>query len=297
MRYGIGIDLGATRTKAVAVAEDGTPLAERVGPTDDGAHLRWAADTRALIADLERDRGGEAGWIGLCAPGIAARDGRCIIAMPERMQANVGFDWGEFLGRPAPILNDGQAALLGEVWQGAAQGLRDVVMLTLGTGVGGGILADGRLLRGAIGRAGHVGHMTVNADGYPSICGMPGGLDDRIGNATLPHRSGGRFHDTRLLVAAVGAGDPAATNLWHVMVRDLACAVASLINLIDPEVVVIGGGIAGAGTVLFEPLAVELNRVEWRPNGHRVPIRPAILGANAGALGAAYNAMTANGDT
>jgi glucokinase len=273
------------------VAEDGSVLGERVGPTDDGAHLRWAADTRELIAELERTQVGEAAWVGLCAPGIAARDGRCIIAMPERMQANVGFDWCDFLGRPAPVLNDGQAALLGEVWRGAARGARDAVMLTLGTGVGGGILADGRLLRGAIGRAGHVGHMTVNGHGHPSICGMPGGLDDALGNATLARRSGGRFHDTRDLVAAVSVGDAAATDLWATMVHDLACAVASLINILDPEVMVIGGGIAEAGPFLFEPLAETLDRVEWRPNGHRVPVRPAEMGEVAGAIGAARNAM------
>ncbi len=292
MPYAIGIDLGASRTKALAVDEAGVVLAERTIATDDGAHRRWADGVRSLIAGLERKQGEASRWVGLCAPGLAARDGRSIAAMPSRLEANVGFDWWDFLGRPAMVLNDGQAALLGEVWRGAAMGARDAVMVTLGTGVGGGILADGRLLRGAIGRAGHVGHMTVDASGQPSICRMPGGLDDRIGNATLARRGGGRFHETRDLVLAAQAGDAVAVALWRDTIRDLACAVASLINLLDPEVVVIGGGVAEAGPALFEPLAVALAVVEWRPNGHAVPIRPARLGANAGALGAARYAMT-----
>lgn len=210
------------------------------------------------------------------------------------MEATVGFEWTGFLGRErfVPVLNDGQAALLGEVWQGAARGARDVVMLTLGTGVGGGILVDGRLLRGHIGRAGHAGHMTVDAHGPPDLCSMPGGIDDLFGDATVVRRTGGRFPDTAALVAAHEVGDPEASALWLESIHRLACAIASLINIVDPEVVVIGGGIARAGPSLFGPLDETLAKVEWRPNGHRVPLVAARLGSHAGAFGAAWNAIT-----
>jgi glucokinase len=293
MAYAIGVDLGASETKVLAVAEDGAVLAERTAATDDGPHRRWATAVGDLIAGVERERGSPARWLGLCGPGLAAADGRSIAWMAERMEATVGFDWSDFLGRPVPVLNDGHAALLGEAWRGAARGIDDVAMLTLGTGVGGAIMVGGELLRGAIGRAGHVGHMTVDARGLPSVCRMPGGLDDRIGNATLARRSKGRFRDTRALVAAARRGDEAAAELWRGTIRDLACAIASLVNLVDPALVVVGGGIAEAGADLFEPLAAEMDRVEWRPNGHRVPIRAALLGTHAGALGAARNAMDA----
>src|SRR5206468_1632362 len=104
--------------------------------------------------------------IGLCAPGLAARDERSIAWMQGRMAAIQRVDWTALLASPTPVpvLNDAHAALVGEAWLGAARGARDVVLLTLGTGIGGAILADGKLLRGHIGRAGHLGHVTVNAD-------------------------------------------------------------------------------------------------------------------------------------
>lgn len=294
MGYAIGIDLGATVTKVLAVALDGAILDERTVATDDGPERRWAANARELVGVVETARGAPARWIGVCGPGLVGLDHRSVAWMAGRMVATIGFEWTRFLGRErfVPVLNDGRAALLGEAWRGAARGARDVVALTLGTGVGGGILSDGRLLNGHIGRAGHVGHMTVDAAGAPDVCAMPGGLDAAIGDATVARRSAGRFADTRALVAAHQAGDAAASAIWLRSVRELACAVASLINIVDPEMVVIGGGIARAGAALFEPLAAELDEVEWRPNGHRVPVRAAELGAHAGALGAARFAMT-----
>ncbi len=294
MGYAIGIDLGATVTKALAVAPDGAILDERTVATDDGPDRHWAPNVRDLIGAVETARGAPAHWVGVCSPGLVGPDHRSVAWMAGRMVATIGFEWTEFLGRErlVPVLNDGQAALLGEAWQGAARGARDVVALTLGTGVGGGILSDGRLLNGRAGRAGHVGHMTVDAAGAPDVCAMPGGLDAAIGDATVARRSAGRFADTRALVTAHLAGDAAASAVWLRSVRELACAVASLINIVDPEVVVIGGGIACAGPALFEPLAATLDEVEWRPNGHRVPVRAAVLGPHAGALGAARFAMT-----
>jgi glucokinase len=112
-----------------------------------------------------------------------------------------------------------------------------------------------------------------------------------IGECTVRERTGGRYASTAALVAAHLAGDADATKIWRRSIYALACAVASAINVIDPEIVVIGGGIANAGDALFHPLTAELDRVEWRPAGHRVPIVPAALGEWAGALGAARNAF------
>jgi len=214
--------------------------------------------------------------------------------MPGKLRGLEGLSWTESLktSHPVPVLNDAHAALLGEVWVGAAIGYRNAVLLTLGTGVGGAIFADGRLYQGHLGRAGHLGHISLNPDGQPDIVGTPGSLEQTIGNATLPERSGGRFTSTRQLVAAHLKGDEKATDVWLRSVYNLAAGITSIINAVDPEVIIIGGGIAQAGPALFDPLERFLETVEWRPQGHRVRIIPAALGDFAGTIGAAYYALS-----
>jgi glucokinase len=177
------------------------------------------------------------------------------------------------------------------VWEGAAAGARNAILITLGTGVGGAIMCDGEILKGAIGRAGHIGHMTLDVDGAKDITGAPGTLEAMIGNYTIAQRSGGRFQSTHDLVAAAQRGDAKAKEAWERSVHQLGCAIVSMINIVDPEVVIIGGGIATAGAALFEPLKAVLDKHEWRPHGHRAKIVAATLGEFAGAIGAAYNAM------
>jgi glucokinase len=293
MSYAIGIDLGGTNIKAVAVTAGGEVLdRSSCGTADDGSG-GWAERVRAQVEALEARRGAPATWVGLAAPGLPARDSRSIVSIPERLAGLEGLDWTEYLGggRAVPVLNDAQAALVAEAWCGAAAGCRHALMLTLGTGVGGAILCGGALMRGALGRAGEVGHVTLQADGEADQLGIPGSLEAAIGNGTLPARSRGRFMSTRDLVDAYRAGDPEAAHLWLRSVHQLACAVASLINIVDPEVVVLGGGIAGAGRDLFEPLERFLEPMEWKPYGRGVRVVPAALGEYAGALGAARNAM------
>ncbi len=203
-----------------------------------------------------------------------------------------GFRWADFLQRRVNVLNDAHAALLGEVWQGAAAGARDAVLLTLGTGVGGAIISGGHLLTGHIGRAGHLGHITLDRHGAPGITGTPGSLEDAVGNATVAARSQGRFASTRDLLGAVQAGDAFAGQVWDASVQALAAGMASLINAFDPEVFILGGGIAaGAGDLLLTPLSRHLDAMEWRPGGHRVRVVIATLGEWAGATGAARRVM------
>lgn len=295
MTWAAGIDLGGTYLKAVAVSADGTVRQRSTRPTDDdGAGAgRWVAAARAAIDEFAPAQGGPPAAVGVCAPGLAAVDGRSIAHLPGKLYGLAGLDWTNALERRplVPVLNDAHAALLGEAWIGAARGRQHVVMLTLGTGVGGAVISDGRLLRGAIGRAGHLGHMSLNPDGAVSITGMPGAIEVMIGDCTVAARTRGRFTRTADLVAAHRAGDAEATQLWRRSIRALGCAIGSYINLFDPELVVIGGGIAQAGDALFEPLAAELDRVEWRPGGHRVPVVAATLGEWAGAIGAARQAF------
>ena len=179
----------------------------------------------------------------------------------------------------------------------AAKGLRDVILLTLGTGVGGAAMVDGRLLSGHIGRAGHLGHICLDRHGPIGITGLPGTLEYHIGNYSIRERSAGRFQNTHDLILAHTTGDPEATRIWQDSVDALGCAIASFINILDPEAVIIGGGIARAGEVLFSPLRQVLDRIEWRPGGRRVKVLPAGLGEFAGALGIASQALKLAGGT
>ena len=290
MSYSIGVDLGGTNIKIVVISNDGEVLDYLTCDTAD-AEGSWARTIRDQLNLIQTQRGSAPCHIGLAAPGLAARDGRSIAYMQGRLRGLEGFEWQSFLEAPVVVLNDAHAALLGEVWQGAAKGFRNVILLTLGTGVGGAVLVDGRLIKGQIGRAGHLGHVSVNSDGAPDIVNTPGSLEQMIGNYNLAERSGGRFTSTRKLVEAHLAGDDDATKIWLRSVFHLAAAVASFINAFDPEIVIIGGGIAQAGAALFEPLRKELDRFEWRPMGHQVQVIPAALGEKAGAIGAAYHAI------
>jgi glucokinase len=152
-------------------------------------------------------------------------------------------------------------------------------------------LSDGRILRGHLGRAGHLGHVCLDLDGAPDIVGTPGSLEDFIGNHNVVQRTGGKFATTHELIAAFEAGEPLAVELWGRSVRALACALASFINILDPEAIILGGGIARAGDALFAPLGRELETIEWRPTDSAVPLVPAQLGEWAGAIGAARAAM------
>ncbi|MDP3072576.1 MAG: ROK family protein [Opitutaceae bacterium] len=286
----LGVDLGGTHVKGIVVDSSGRICGEDTRRTADGADDGWQGNVRALVAAL-RQRFPEITAAGLCAPGLAARDERSIVNMPGRLRGLAGLVWSDELELPTVVLNDAHAALLGEVWQGAASGGANVLMITLGTGVGGAAMVDGRLLRGHLGRAGHVGHVSLNPEGTPDIVGTPGSLEDAIGDCTVAERSGGRFQSTRDLVAAAVAGDSEAGQTWARSVRALGAALASLINVLDPQTIVLGGGIAAAGDVLFKPLAASLARMEWRVGSSRVAVVPARLGAQAGAFGAAYRAL------
>ena len=291
MKYSVGIDLGGTAIKVVAAGPDGNELSRHTQLTQDGVESidDWVAHLRRILRGIEIEHGGAPQRLGIAAPGLAAQDGNSIAFLPGKLQGLEGFHWGKALAceHPVTVMNDAHAALLGEVWTGRAQGKTDVILLTLGTGVGGAILSGGKLLRGHVGRAGHLGHMCMDPKGEPSIVGMPGAIEVLIGNYTVKDRSGGRFSSTYELVAAYEQGDSEAKRVWLTSIEALGCAVASYINMFDPELIVLAGGITRAGKSLLDPLSAELDRVEWRPGGFQVPVVISELGAWAGALGMA----------
>lgn len=291
--YWLGVDVGGTQVKVVAAGSGDQILGDFSGPTGDDGTDAWLGNVADLVREVVGRLGGAPTGIGVSAPGLEARDGRSIAHMPGRLAGIEGLAWGKLLGMsdPVPVLNDARAALLGEVWRGAARGAQDAILLTLGTGVGGAAMSGGRLLRGHIGRAGHLGHVSLDPWGGKDIVGTPGSLEDAIGECTLSARCGGRFSSTRQLVEAVAAGDAVALAVWGRSLDALAAGIVSFINVLDPEVVVIGGGIARAGDVLFGPLEDRVRAIEWQPGGSRVRLIPAAMGDLAGAYGAAWHAM------
>jgi glucokinase len=268
-------------------------LAEISVPTWDFGGKAWLENVDQAHAQLTAQVKERPSCIGIAAPGLAARDQRSIAVMPGRLRGLEGFIWERhFTGQHRVlVMNDAHAALMGEAWRGAARHSTNVILLTLGTGVGGAAIVDGRLLRGHLGRAGHFGHVSLNPAGAPDITSTPGSLEDAIGDWTIKVRTNGRFSSTEELVAAYRHHDKLAEKVWLTSVRALAAALCSLINVLDPELIVIGGGIARAGKALFQPLRQMLAQFEWRPGGSRVKIVPAKLGNRAGAFGAAWNVL------
>lgn len=296
MNLSIGIDIGGTNIKAALVdTQSAKTLATLSKPTRDGEFdcdtPRFAITVREIVHEFEGQAGQKLA-VGLSAPGLANPNGQCIDWMPGRMHGLEKFDWSAFLERDCRVLNDAHAALLGEVWAGAARNTQDAFMLTLGTGVGGAIWSGGRLMKGKIGRAGHLGHLSIDSNAPRDDFNTPGSLEDAIGNQTIAQRGEGRYATTLALLDAYAAGDEQAKRIWLNSVRHLAAAIASLINVLDPEVVIIGGGIAtGAKDRLFEPLQQMLDGFEWRPGGHQVRLAPAELGDSAGCLGSVFNLL------
>jgi glucokinase len=292
MEYVFGMDLGGSSIKGVVTTLDGERLEDVDEPFVD-QDMAWAHQLKGLLGQF-REKYGMPKAVGISAPGLAAKDGSCILSLPGRLHGLVGLDWSTFVGWDLhiPLLNDAQAALLGEVWLGAARGLENVCMLTLGTGVGGAAMVDGQLLRGHLGRAGHLGHIVLDWHGAPDDVGTPGSLETELGNKTVRERSKGKYQTTRDLVNGYLDQEPDAVRLWLTSMRALACGLSSLINVLDPEAIILGGGIARAGGALFEPVQRFLDPVEWRPGGAKVRLIPAQLGALAGAYGAGWNALS-----
>ncbi len=284
----IGIDLGGTNVKAVLVTQHGEVMAKiRVAIR----HSDWRGAVREAFTQI-KEAHAEAACIGLAAPGLPDQQNKQINYMPGRLDGLEQFNWTDFLNHRVHVLNDAHAALLAEVNFGVAKGLKNVVMITLGTGVGGAILINGQLYQGVNQRAGSIGDMSLNADSEEiGFLQVPGTLEDAIGNESVPRRSRNVFQTSRELVEAYAHGDAYATEVWLRSVKKLAVALCSLINILAPQQIILGGGIAQSDDRLFTPLAEFMNHYEWRPDGNATPIMKAHFDDFAGAIGAACFAM------
>ena len=283
----IGVDLGGTRIKTVALDADGELLFQLYTPTNDGNGDNWKQTVKSSIEEMVAHLHITDFVAGISAPGIPDDNNEKIAYMPGRLHGLENFCWSDFLGHKTWVLNDAVAALMAEATLGIAQSQKNVVMLTLGTGVGGALLIDGKPYQGSFQKAGHIGHISLNCEHDTDITGIPGSLEDAIGNCTVEKRSHGKYKDTYSLLEAYRKGDHFARWVWLTSVRKLSIAIASISNMLSPECVVLGGGIMEAGNDLIEPLETFLSLYEWRPGGNKVTILKAQFNDMAGAIGAA----------
>jgi glucokinase len=313
-----GIDIGGTKVLGVALGPSNKSVGEARVPTPTGAReivgSHIAEAVAQVTAQLDESRGSDAAVapIGVGAPGMVDRQGRLCFA-PNLPQAH-GVDWTALIGDRLPgrtvvIENDANLAVLAEHRLGAARGFHHVVMVTLGTGIGGGIVVDDRVQVGAAGFAGEIGHMVVDPNGPPCPCGRSGcwerfasgaGLGVRAREAALAGRlgevvrvAGGDPESVRGedVSAAAAAGDPAARRVIEEVGWWIGFGLANLASVVDPECFVLGGGVVEAGSVLIDSARAAFEElVEGRDRRPLAVVVPAAFGERAGAIGGALAA-------
>jgi glucokinase len=305
----IGIDVGGTHLRAAFVAA-GRPVGEvvqRPSTVTDAGML--VASVVAALEELDAGRGRDVP-VGLGMAGLVDRDGRISygpnVGVRDAPLAELLRDALGDRRRTVRVVNDASAAVVAEHRVGAAQGHRDVVMFTLGTGVGGGAIVDGRLLEGAHGFAGELGHLIIVEGGRDAPSGIPGTVEAYASGSAMAREAaeavaaglaGARLLDAPGVVAAAAAGEAwALTVLEQVGVR-LGIAVASVVSVLDPSIVVIGGGAGDAAASFLLPAASDSLRNHLMGAAQRPvpPIVPARLGDHAGVIGAALLAADAAG--
>lgn len=293
MRQVIGVDIGGTGIKGLVVDESGTVVAEAVRDTE--ARLGREVILGQLHGLVKELLGGHpaAEALGIASAGrINANSGEVVYATDNLpgWQGMQLTQWAmaEF-GLPAAADNDANAALLGEAWLGAGRGKPSLVMLTLGTGVGGANLADGRLLRGAGWSGGDWGHSVLVPGGRPCNCGKQGCAEQYVsGNALLRlafEQTGRPYRHGREIMAAAERGDAAALAILERYTADLALLIGNIGTSIDPELMIIGGGLIETRAVWWPLLAGKLG------SGLAGRVAAAELGNRAGCFGAARLAL------
>ena len=285
----IGVDVGGTKILGALIGPDGTVGPREQRDTDVSSQEAVLAGLDAVVETLRAKH--EAAALGFGLPSrIDQRSGRALASV------NIPLECVDFRSRmqeryrlPVGIDNDANAAAIGEWKAGAARGARDAVMLTLGTGVGGGLIVDGKPYRGATGSGAELGHIVLCRDGHECGCGGRGHLEsyasgraaDRVAREVL-----GEGSNARDLVERGRAGEPEAVEALAEIGRWLGAGIASLVNVFEPEIVVIGGGFGAAADLLLVPAREVLAREGLAPGRDTVRIVQAELGADAGVIGA-----------
>ncbi|HEX4671028.1 MAG TPA: ROK family protein [Solirubrobacteraceae bacterium] len=307
-RRTIGVDMGGTKLLAGAV-DTGLSVHHRVQRTLTGLDQSTVLDVAVeAVEEARASAGGEIAAVGFGIPCLMdQRSGRGVIAVNLPL-ANVPFGdiMAERLGLPVFVDNDANMAALAEHRAGAARGTNEAVIMTIGTGIGGGLILRGELYRGGIGAAGELGHVVIDMDGPPCQGNCPNhGCVEALASGTALAREALRVAQERpdsglgraladgrelagpLVTELAHDGDDAAIEVLRTIGSNLGVAIASLVNIFNPEVVVIGGGVIAAGELLLAPARAEVAARALPPSKDEVRIVAAQFGVEAGMVGAA----------
>ncbi len=328
MALAIGIDVGGTKIAAGLVNDSGEIVSEATVPTPkEGADAVVSAIEivmNSVCSEARIDLLGDAvTGVGLGVPGLIDRKADLVRFLPN-LPGIVDFPIRRLIqdssGKPVEMDNDANLAALGEARYGAAAGHSNVVMLTVGTGLGGGILVDGKLLHGETGAAGEIGHMVIDLEGPVCVCGNHGCIESLVAGPAILKRAQAYLAEldgtpiasasTSVMWEASGgvaaaltppmitdaalAGDSLALRVYREAGEALGAGIASLVNIFNPSVVVVGGGVAErAGDIILGPAIEEARARALSANIEATTIVAAQLGNKAGIVGAAASAFEA----
>ena len=302
----IGVDLGGTNIKGALLDAQGNIIAKEQTATQANAGPETVAGRMSeMIASLEGlavSKGTDLLGIGIGVPGQPDSHLGTVVYAPSLRWRNIPLV--EYLRRatalPIFLENDANLAALGEQWRGAGRGSVNMVMITIGTGIGGGLILNGRLYSGITGTAGEIGHTIIDPNGPICSCGRRGCLETMtsatamvrmakeaidLGEATELSRP--ENLDARDIIMAAQAGDKIADQIVKTSAYYLGLGLGNVINVFNPDAIVIGGGVSRAGEILFAPLRAYTRACSLESAAEAVKLVPAELGNDAGSIGAA----------
>ncbi len=293
--YAIGVDLGGTNLRAAAIDSTGKVIEKVTGATN------LTAGRDAVISDIVgsivklRARGGPGlAGIGVGTPGLIVMETGVLKQSPN-LPAFDNFPMRDEIERllQAPVLleNDANAAALGEKWMGAGKDVEDLVLLTLGTGVGGGIVSGGKVVHGFLGMAGEIGHITVVPNGNPCGCGNTGCLEKHASATSIiahARMMGFAVENAKDVYDLAIAGEQKARFVFEKFGEALGIAIADLVNLFNFPLYLMSGGVLGAWDLFAPVMLAEVRKRSFVYRASEPRIEKAILGGDAGLFGAAY---------
>ena len=305
----IGVELCAGSARAALVTADGGVVARREGAL---ASVDLAAQIARLVGELRDSAPAPARAVGVGVPGLVnPQTGRVVISsdIPAVVREDLREALAQATGLPVALDNDANAGAMGEYAAGAGRGSRNMFYVTIGTGIGGALILDGRLWRGASGFAGEFGHITIDPEGVECTCGNVGCLETVASAPNIVRRTHERLmRDSTSSLSRLGlnknftaadiaqeakGGDDFAAMMMARTGRYIGTAIAAVINLLNTERVVLGGGVMDAGALILDPVITEARRRSFQPNFEATQIVAATLGPDAVSVGAALLARDA----
>jgi glucokinase len=299
----IGVELCAASARAALVSATGDVLARREAAF---AGEDLSAQVARLVAELRDSSPVAVGGVGIGVPGLVnPQTGRVVIStdLPVAVRGDLRAELSRAAGLPVTLDNDANAGAMGEYAVGAGRGSRNMFYVTIGTGIGGAIIIDGKLWRGASGFAGEFGHITIDPEGVECVCGNVGCLETVASAPNIVRRTHDRLmRDSTSSLSRLGLnkdftaadiahearnGDDFAAMMMQRTGRFIGTAIAAVINLLNTERIVLGGGVMDAGELILDPIIQEARRRSFQPNFESTQIVAATLGPDAVSIGAA----------